>query len=296
MESADNSLSTIGAGEAIRFDEQVAVVTGAGRGLGRAYASTLAGLGAHVVVNDAGVERDGGGGDPAVAAAVVQEIRARGGSAVASVDDVGDRVGCEALVGGALDQFGRLDVLVHNAGAVSFASIEGTDETAWERMARVNVEAPFWLSRAAWPAFRRQGYGRIVLTVSGVALSADRAMRDLAAYSAGKASQFGLMNSLAVEGAPYGIRVNAISPVAATRMSREPVAPGTLTAEHVAPAVAFLASRRCTLSGAVLRVAGGHISAGSYVHGSELDLGAAPTSPEAIATVVPRLLERRWKR
>jgi NAD(P)-dependent dehydrogenase (short-subunit alcohol dehydrogenase family) len=279
--------------DAIRFDGQVVLVTGAGRGLGRAYALTLAERGAHVVVNDTGVDRDGRGGDPTLAAAVSREICDRGGSALASAEDVRERSGCEAVVARTLEQLGRLDALVHNAGTVSFASIENTDDAAWARMAGVNVDAPFWLCRAVWPTFRQQGYGRVVLTVSGVALSVERAMDDLAAYSAGKASQFGLMNALAAEGAPYGILVNAISPVATTRMSREAVPPGTLTPEHVAPAVAFLVSRRCTLSGTVVRVAGGRISTGSYVYGPEVDLCAGPASPETIAAVVPRLLERR---
>jgi NAD(P)-dependent dehydrogenase (short-subunit alcohol dehydrogenase family) len=279
--------------EAVRFDGQAVLVTGAGRGLGRAYALALAERGARVVVHDAGVDRDGRGGDLTVAAAVAAEIAERGGSAVSSVEDVGVRAGCEQLVTGALGRFGRLDALVHSAGVVSFAPIEETGEEAWERMARVNVAAPFWLCRAAWPAFRRQGYGRVVLTVSGVAMSRDRAMDDLAAYSVGKASQFGLMNALAAEGAPHGILVNAISPVAATRMSREPAAPGTLTPEHVAPAVVFLASRRCELSGVVLRVAGGRISAGSYGYGPEVGVGPEPAAPEAIAALLPELLGAR---
>ena len=281
------------AADTIRFDGQVVLVTGAGRGLGRAYALSFAERGAHVVVHDAGVERDGSGGDPAVAETVAREIGDRGGSALVSVEDVGDRAGCEALIARSLERFGRLDALVHNAGVVSFAAIVDTDEAAWERMARVNLAAPFWLCRAAWPTLRQQGYGRIVLTVSGVALSVERATDDLAAYSSGKASQFGLMNSLAAEGAAHGILVNAISPVASTRMSREPADTNSLSPEHVAPAVVFLASRRCGLSGVVVRVAGGRISTGSYRYGREVDLGSEPASPEEIAGLVPDLLERR---
>jgi NAD(P)-dependent dehydrogenase (short-subunit alcohol dehydrogenase family) len=289
----DNRMLVMPAGDTIRFDRQVVLVTGAGRGLGRAYALTLAERGAHVVVHDAGVERDGRGGDPTLAAAVAAQIGDRGGSALASVEDVGDRAGCEALVARTLERFGRLDALVHNAGVVSFAAIADTDDEAWERMTRVNAAAPFWLCRAAWPTLRQRGYGRIVLTVSGVAMSVERALDDLAAYSVGKASQFGLMNALAAEGATHGILVNAISPVAATRMSREPAAPGTLTPEHVAPAVAFLASSRCGLSGVVVRVAGGRISTGSFGYGPEVDLGVRPAPPETIAALVPDLLKRR---
>ncbi|HEY1367792.1 MAG TPA: SDR family NAD(P)-dependent oxidoreductase [Gaiellaceae bacterium] len=268
----------------IRFDGQVALVTGAGRGLGRAYALLLAERGAQVVVHDAGVARDGSGADPALAEAVTTEIESRGGTAIASTEDLGDRAGCEALVARTMAAFGRLDALVHNAGLVVFASIEDTTPEAWGRMARVHVDAAFWLCRAAWPIMRAQSYGRIVLTVSGVAMSPERATDDLAAYSAGKAAQFGLMNSLAVEGAPLGIRVNAISPVASTRMTREPTP--ERTAEQVAPAVAFLASDRCERSGLVVRAAGGRFSTGSYVYGQEHDLGPEPAAPEAVADLL----------
>jgi NAD(P)-dependent dehydrogenase (short-subunit alcohol dehydrogenase family) len=255
-------------------------VTGAGRGLGRAYALLLAERGAQVVVHDAGVARDGSGGDETVARAVADEIEARGGTAIAAAEDLAGRAGCEAAVARAVERFGRLDALVHNAGLVVFASIEDTTAEDWERMARVHVDAAFWLCRAAWPVMRAQRYGRIVLTVSGVAMSAERAMDDLAAYSAGKAAQFGLMNSLAVEGAQHGIRVNAVSPVASTRMTREPRP--DRRPEQVAPAVAFLASDRCERSGLVIRATGGRFSTGSYVYGAEIDLGAGP-APEDVA-------------
>jgi NAD(P)-dependent dehydrogenase (short-subunit alcohol dehydrogenase family) len=234
-----------------------------------------------VAVHDAGLARDGSGGDPSLAEAVAAEIESRGGTAIAGAEDLGERAGCEALLERTTSAFGRLDALVHNAGLVVFAPIDETTPEAWERMARVHVDAAFWLCRAAWPTMRAQGYGRIVLTVSGVAMSPERAMDDLAAYSTGKAAQFGLMNSLAAEGSALGIRVNAISPVASTRMTREPTTEER-TAEQVAPAVAFLASDRCERSGLVVRAAGGRFSTGSYVYGSEQDLGAEPT-PEAVA-------------
>jgi NAD(P)-dependent dehydrogenase (short-subunit alcohol dehydrogenase family) len=157
-----------------------------------------------VVVHDAGVARDGSGGDPSLAGSVAAEIEARGGTALTSAEDLTDRDGCEAVVARAVERFGRLDALVHNAGLVVFAPIEETSSEAWERMARVHVDAAFWLCRAAWPVMRAQRYGRIVLTVSGVAMSVERAAGDLAAYSAGKAAQFGLMNSLAAEGTRTG--------------------------------------------------------------------------------------------
>jgi NAD(P)-dependent dehydrogenase (short-subunit alcohol dehydrogenase family) len=282
--------------DSIRFDGQVVLVTGAGRGLGRAYALLFAERGADVVVHDAGLEFDGTGGDANVAEAVADEIRRRGGNAVARSDDLGDRRACEALVGGVVDELGRLDALVHNAGLVTFAPIEELEPDQWDRMARVNITAPFWLCRASWSTMRRQRYGRILLTVSGVAMSVDRAMDDLAAYSAGKAAQFGLMNSLAAEGAPHGILVNAISPVAATRMSRTPVDEGELTPEHVAPVVVYLASSRCAVTGVVVRAAGRAFSTGAYRYSRELDLGPEPAQPEEIEALLPQLLgpETGW--
>jgi NAD(P)-dependent dehydrogenase (short-subunit alcohol dehydrogenase family) len=270
----------------IRFDGQVVLVTGAGQGLGRAYALELANRGAQVVVNDAGVQRDGSGGDSDLAVAVADEIGSR---ALAGSDDVRDPSACAGLIARVLDRFGRLDALVHNAGTVSFAALEDTTDEVWRSTIGVHADAAFWLSRAVWPVFRRQAYGRIVLTVSGVALSMERATDDLAAYSAGKGAQFGLLNALAVEGAPHGIRVNAVSPVAATRMSRSSAAPP----EHVAPVVAFLASRACATSGAVVRVAGSRVSTGAYVNGSELDVGEGLMTAEQFAAALPQLIE--WK-
>ena len=270
----------------IRFDGQVVLVTGAGRGLGRAYAFELAKRGARVIVNDSGVERDGSGGDAGIAAAVAREI---GNGTLANTDDVRDRAACESIVAQALERFGRLDALVHNAGTVSFARLEDTGDDVWTSTMGVHADAAFWLCRAAWPVFRGQEYGRIVLTVSGVALSVERAAGDLAAYSAGKGAQFGLMNALAVEGAPYGIRVNAISPVAATRMSRgESPSP-----DHVAPVVAFLASRDCRRSGTVVRVAGTSLSAGAYRNGPDLPLGAELLTSERFAALLPQLVDWR---
>jgi NAD(P)-dependent dehydrogenase (short-subunit alcohol dehydrogenase family) len=266
----------------IRFDGQVVLVTGAGRGLGRAYATLFASRGARVIVHDAGVSADGTGADPEVADAVVREIRESGGAAVAAYEDLASRSACLSVIEGALERLGRLDVLVNNAGLVQFAPLEQTDEATWERLLKVNIEAPLWLCRAAFPLMRRQGGGCIVLTVSGHGLY-DTGATDVATYSVTKAAQFGLMNALAAEGASAGIRVNAISPVAATRIYRATVPAGAMTPEHVAPGVAFLASSACELSGIVLRAANGVFSTGRYLVTDGVDFGHEPTTPEAIA-------------
>jgi NAD(P)-dependent dehydrogenase (short-subunit alcohol dehydrogenase family) len=265
----------------IRFDGQVVVVTGAGRGLGAAYARLLAARGAAVVVHDAGVAQDGSGFDPSVADGVVSEIAATGGTAAACYENLQDAAACARVVEFAVARFGRLDALVHNAGLVVFASLEETGPAVWDRMVAIGVDAPFHLARAAVPHMRRQGYGRIVLTTSGRAMQVEDCVPGLIAYSAAKMAQVGLMVGLAAELDDTGIRVNAISPVAATRVLRRS-APELLP-DLVAPGVAFLASSACAISGAVLNAAGGRFSAAWWNRSEALDLGPTPASPEEIA-------------
>lgn len=270
------------AGESIRFDGQVALVTGAGRGLGAAYAKLLAARGARVLVHDAGVGPEGQGGDTSVADATVDDITDAGGIAAASYVMLGDRSSSHALVAAAVDRFGRLDILIHNAGLVIFEAIEDVDEAHYRRMMDVHVHAPFWLAQAAMPVMRMQGYGRIVFTTSGRALYTQGAVPGLSTYNVGKMAQVGLMNALAVEGREDGIRVNAISPVAATRILRRSVAPGTHTAEQVAPGVAYLASGRCDVSGVILRADDGRFSTVRPRISEEAAFEGADLTPEAV--------------
>jgi NAD(P)-dependent dehydrogenase (short-subunit alcohol dehydrogenase family) len=266
----------------IRFDDRVALVTGAGRGLGAAYARALAGRGAAVVVHDAGVERDGSGGDPAVADAVAAEIMAAGGAAVASHENLEDEGAGARIVEQALERFGRLDVVVQNAGLVIWEELEVADRS-WDRMRRVSIDAPFEVTRAAFPAMKEQGYGRFVFTTSGRAMAVERTRPGLAAYAVGKMAQFGLMIVTAAEGEEHGIRANAISPAAATRVLVRETAPGELDPEQVVPGVLFLASEQCTFSGKVLEAAGGEFDVARWTSSDELDLGRGPVEPEVIA-------------
>jgi NAD(P)-dependent dehydrogenase (short-subunit alcohol dehydrogenase family) len=261
----------------IRFDNQVVLVTGSGRGLGAAYARAFAARGATVVVHDAGVAPDGSGFDASVADRVAGEI-----GAVACHEDIGTVEGCGRTIDFALDRFGRLDALVHNAGLLVFEELQAPDP-AWERMRAVNVDAPFHLTRLAFPVMREQAYGRLVFTTSGRAMSADRTRPGLAAYAVGKLAHAALMFVAAAEGEPYGILANAIAPAAATRMLTRKVAPGELEPEQVAPGVVFLASDRCTFSGKVLEAGGGEFSLARWVSSADVTFGREPVAPEVIA-------------
>jgi NAD(P)-dependent dehydrogenase (short-subunit alcohol dehydrogenase family) len=266
----------------IRFDGRAVLVTGAGRGLGRAYAKAFAARGASVLVHDAGVGRGGEGGDPGIADAVVVEIRADGGEAVASYENLDSAEACVAVVERAVAELGRLDVVVNNAGLVVYEEIEQAD-SSWDVLRRVHIDAPFHLSRAAFPVMKRRRYGRLVFTTSGIAMSAEDTRPGLGAYCMGKMANFGLMVVLAAEGREHGILSNAISPVAATRVYTRPAEPGELEPEQVAPGVLFLASEQCTLTGVVLAAAGGRFEVRRWARSAGVDFGADPAEPEQVA-------------
>jgi NAD(P)-dependent dehydrogenase (short-subunit alcohol dehydrogenase family) len=261
----------------IRFDDRVVLVTGAGRGLGAAYARAFAERGASVVVHDAGVEPDGSGGDPTVAQAVADEI---GG--LACFENLEEPAAGTRVVEQALERFGRLDVVIQNAGLVIWEELEMADRS-WDRMRRISIDAAFEITRAAFPVMKSYGYGRFVFTTSGRAMAVERTRPGLAAYSVAKMAQFGLMIVAAAEGEDHGIRANAISPAAATRVLVREVAPGELEPEQVVPGVLFLASEQCTFSGKVLEAAGGEFDVARWDSSDGIDFGKEPVDPETIA-------------
>ena len=254
-------------GDELRFDGRVAVVTGAGRNLGRAYALLLASRGAAVVVNDLGVaisDTDGEGDVPAEnpAHAVVAEIQAAGGEAVASTESVATEAGGSAIVGAALDAFGRIDVLINNAGVVRSAPFEDySDELLWPVL-ESQIGGHFHVTRSAWRAMRAQGYGRVLNLASGAGLWG---VPGMTGYSAAKMAIVGLTRALAQEGAPHGIGVNVIAPCAKTRpggfgpIPESPALFEWLSLDVVAPVATWLVHEDCTASGECFTVGGGYV-------------------------------------
>lgn len=242
--------------DAIDFDGQVALVTGAGRGLGRAHALLLAARGARVLVNDAGRARDGDR-EPSPADAVVAEIRAAGGTALASHHDVTDPAAVDAMVALAREELGGLHAVVSNAGFLRDRTLVKQEVADLRAVLDVHLLGGLLVARAALPAMLEQGYGRIVFTTSGAGLYGNVGQ---ASYGAAKAGLVGLTKVLALETARRDVRVNAVAPGARTRMLDgidlgrvgEHLDPG-----QVAPLVAFLCSRRCPVSGEVYECAGG---------------------------------------
>lgn len=241
---------------------RVVIVTGAGRGLGRAYARALAAAGAAVLVNDVGCAVDGRGEDPAVAGIVVDEIRAAGGTAAASTEPVGTPASAERIVRAAVDELGAVDAIVNNAGvSVSrpFAELSAAD---WERVRRVHLDGTFACAQAAFVAMRAAGRGgRIINVTSGAAL--DRAYPGTAAYAAAKGGVVSLTRVIAAEGAAHGITCNVLAPLARTRMSAAFLAGDAddLAPDALAPLVVYLASAAsAAVSGHVFRFRRGRIA------------------------------------
>jgi NAD(P)-dependent dehydrogenase (short-subunit alcohol dehydrogenase family) len=241
---------------AIRFEGRTAIVTGAGGGIGRCYAIELARLGAKVVVNDLGGAVDGTGSSLTAARAVVDEIEAMGGQAVASSDSVSDRAGAQRLVEQAVSTFGSVDIVINNAGILRDKSFLKMEMDDFDAVVDVHLRGSAYVTKAAFGFMKEQGYGRIVLTSSTSGLFGNFGQAN---YGAAKMGVVGLMNCLRIEGAKHGIRVNTIAPAAATRMT-EGLLPKevaeAMRPELVVPATLFLASESCPTGHIVFAAAG----------------------------------------
>ena len=259
------------------FGGRVAVVTGAGRGIGRAHARLLAARGAKVVVNDLGGSIAGDGADAGPAQSVVEEIAAAGGTAVADTGDVSTPAGGQAIIDAAIEHFGRVDIVVNNAGIIRWAGLPEVDLDNLEAHLAVHLAGSFNTTRAAWPHFVRQRYGRVVLTTSSGLFGFDNNL----SYAAAKGAVIGMARSARLAGEPHGIKVNLIAPAAQTRMAGGDPLPDDARAVHgrpflpsdaVAPMVAFLAHESCPVNGEIYTAGAGRFarlfiaSTEGYVH------------------------------
>jgi NAD(P)-dependent dehydrogenase (short-subunit alcohol dehydrogenase family) len=266
----------------IDFEGRVAIVTGAGGGLGRSHALLLASRGAKVVVNDLGGTRSGEGGGSEMADQVVTEIVQAGGEAVANYDGVHTWEGGESIVQTAIDAFGKLDIVINNAGILRDTSFAKLDEAALDMVLKVHLYGGFHVARAAWPHLRENAYGRVVNTTSGSGLYGNFGQSN---YSAAKLGLVGLTRTLAIEGAKYGITSNVIAPVAASRMTEDIMPPQLLERlepEYVSPLVAYLASEACTDTGRIYSVGGGYMARVAILEGEGTTFDGVP-SPDDVA-------------
>jgi NAD(P)-dependent dehydrogenase (short-subunit alcohol dehydrogenase family) len=281
----------------LRFDGKVAIVTGAGGGIGRGHALLLASRGARVVVADLGCDVDGSGASKEPADAVVTEIRAKGGEAEASYASVADEAGAQSIVSQAIEAYGRLDVVINNAGIFHPAPFDELSAEAVRAMVGTHLFGTMFVTRAAWPHLVASGQGRIVNTTSESLIGMDL----LADYGAAKGGIYSLTRSLAIEGAPLGIRANCVCPRAGSRMAIAHAVAMGIPAEHlvdapimmppevIAPVAAYLAHGSCEVNGETFYVTPGQVSRFALIKTRGVE--ASSFSPEDIARRIDEILD-----
>jgi NAD(P)-dependent dehydrogenase (short-subunit alcohol dehydrogenase family) len=252
----------------VRFDGRVAIVTGAGGGLGRSHALLLASRGAKVVVNDLGGSRDGTGAPSSeMANQVVEEIRSAGGQAVADAHGVDTVEGGEAIVKTALDAYGTVDIVIANAGILRDRAFHNITEEDWDKIFAVHVKGSFDVIQPAFRIMRQNSYGRIIVTTSNAGLYGNFGQAN---YSSAKTAVLGFASTLELEGAKYNIKANVIAPVAASRLTEDVMPPQVLEKlkpEYVSPMVAYLCSEECSVSGQIFTAGGGYFGRAAVVEG-----------------------------
>jgi len=271
----------------IRFDDRVAIVTGAGSGLGRSHAMLLASRGAKVVVNDPGGAVDGSGGQHAVADKVVAEIKAAGGQAVANYNSVADMESAQNIVDTAVNTWGRCDILVNNAGILRDKAFNNMTMEDFEFTVQVHFMGTVYCTKAAWPIMRKQQYGRVVVTTSGSGTVGNFGQSN---YGAAKMAVNGLINVLRLEGAKYNVLCNAISPSARTRMTEDLIPPHIavfMKPELVSPAVAWLCSEECNANGEIIGATAGNYARVQYFQSEGVQFD--PDEPVTIEMVAERM-------
>ena len=275
----------------LRFDGRVAIVTGAGGGLGRRYALDLAARGARVVVNDLGGARDGSGASTAMADAVVEEIRAAGGEAMAHGTSVTDEAGVADMVAQAKARWGGVHILVNNAGILRDKTFAKMDIADFRAVVEVHLMGSVICTKAVWDLMREQAYGRILMTTSSTGLYGNFGQAN---YGAAKLALVGLMKTLALEGAKFNVRVNTIAPLAATRMTEDLLPPAFLEKmgpETVAPAALYLVSEEAP-SGVVLNAGGGGFEAAHVTLTKGIHVAPDAMTPETVAARIAEIRDR----
>jgi len=275
----------------IRFDNRVAIVTGAGNGLGRSHAMLLASRGARVVVNDPGGAVDGKGGDHAAADKVVAEIKAAGGQAVPNYDSVADPKGAANIVKTAVDSFGTVDIVVNNAGVLRDKTFHNMTIEDFDFVVKVHFLGTAYVTHAAWPILRAKAYGRVVVTSSNSGIYGNFGQSN---YGGAKLAVVGFMNALRLEGQKYNVFVNALAPVAGTRMTESLMTPEVLAKlrpEFVSPMVAYLCSDQCQRTGEIWSAGAGYFARIEYREAPGLRItGRAPTL-EDVADNIDRIAD-----
>ena len=259
---------------------RVVVVTGSGGGLGRQHALLFAERGAKVVINDLGGSRDGTGAGSEMADNVVKEIVDAGGEAVANYDNVATTDGAQGIVKSALDAFGKIDIVVNNAGILRDVTFVKMEDSQWESVLKVHLYGAYNVTKAAWTHMREQNYGRVIMTTSTSGLFGNFGQTN---YGAAKLGMVGMMNTLAMEGRKYGIHVNAIAPIAATRMT-EDILPEQMLQQfdpaYVSPAVVHLASEECDDTGVIILAGGGQYARVAYFQSEGVNVSEVPSVDE----------------
>jgi NAD(P)-dependent dehydrogenase (short-subunit alcohol dehydrogenase family) len=280
----------------IRFDNRVAIVTGAGNGLGRAHALLLASRGAKVVVNDPGGAVDGrptgnGGGDSAAADKVVAEIKAAGGQAVANYDSVAEARTAANIVKTAVDSFGTVDIVVNNAGILRDKSFHNMTTEDFDFVVKVHFLGTAYVTHAAWPILRAKAYGRVVVTSSNSGIYGNFGQAN---YGGAKLAVVGFMNALRLEGQKYNIMMNALAPVAGTRMTESLMTPEVLEKlkpEFVSPMVAYLCSEECQRTGEIWSAGAGYFARIEYREAPGLRITGRPPTLEDVAENIDKIAD-----
>ena len=270
----------------IRFDNRVAIVTGAGNGLGRAHALLLASRGAKVVVNDPGGAVDGKGGSHAAADKVVDEIKKAGGQAVPNYDSVADAKAAANIVKTAVDSFGTVDIVVNNAGVLRDKTFHNMTVEDFDFVVKVHFLGTAYVTHAAWPILRAKAYGRVVVTSSNSGIYGNFGQSN---YGGAKLAVVGFMNALRLEGQKYNIMVNALAPVAGTRMTESLMTPEVLEKlkpEFVSPMIAYLCSEQCQRTGEIWSAGAGYFARIEYREAPGIRIqGRAPTVEDVESSI-----------